>query len=79
MLYVLIFPLIVLQASRPGRAWPATAPPSLNNGGPHGLSEMLYAYTSAAGNNGSAFGGLNSQHVVVERQPASPCWWVASS
>jgi len=32
---------------------------SLNNTGPHGLSEILYAFTSAAGNNGSAFAGLN--------------------
>ncbi len=32
----------------------------LNNGGPHGLSEILYAYFSAAGNNGSAFAGLNA-------------------
>jgi potassium-transporting ATPase potassium-binding subunit len=32
---------------------------SLNNNGPHGLSEVVYAYTSAAGNNGSAFAGLN--------------------
>jgi K+-transporting ATPase ATPase A chain len=33
---------------------------SLNNAGPHGFSEILYAYTSAAGNNGSAFAGLNA-------------------
>ena len=33
---------------------------SLGNKGPHGLSEMLYAYSSAAGNNGSAFAGLNA-------------------
>ncbi|MGH7992111.1 MAG: potassium-transporting ATPase subunit KdpA, partial [Limisphaerales bacterium] len=33
---------------------------SLNNQGPHGLSEMLYAYSSGAGNNGSAFAGLNA-------------------
>ena len=33
---------------------------SLNNPGPHGLSEILYAYTSATGNNGSAFAGLNA-------------------
>ena len=33
---------------------------SLNNKGPHGFSEILYAYTSAAGNNGSAFAGLNA-------------------
>jgi len=32
----------------------------LNNGGPHGLSEILYAYSSGVGNNGSAFAGLNS-------------------
>ncbi|MEJ0011713.1 MAG: potassium-transporting ATPase subunit KdpA [Bauldia sp.] len=33
---------------------------SLNNAGPHGLSEILYAYSSAVGNNGSAFAGLNA-------------------
>jgi len=33
---------------------------SLNNAGPHGFSEILYAYTSAAANNGSAFAGLNA-------------------
>jgi potassium-transporting ATPase potassium-binding subunit len=33
---------------------------SLTNAGPHGLSEILYAFSSAAGNNGSAFGGLNT-------------------
>ena len=32
----------------------------LNNAGPHGLSEIIYAYASAAGNNGSAFAGLNA-------------------
>jgi len=32
----------------------------LNNNGPHGFSEMLYAYTSGAGNNGSAFAGLTA-------------------
>ena len=36
---------------------------SLNNAGPHGLSEILYAFSSAAGNNGSAFGGLNTNTV----------------
>ena len=33
---------------------------SLNNAGPHGLSEMLYAFTSGAGNNGSAFAGISA-------------------
>jgi potassium-transporting ATPase potassium-binding subunit len=36
---------------------------SLNNTGPHGLSEILYAYSSAAGNNGSAFAGLNANTI----------------
>jgi potassium-transporting ATPase potassium-binding subunit len=36
---------------------------SLTNAGPHGLSEILYAFSSAAGNNGSAFGGLNANTV----------------
>ncbi|HET9570698.1 MAG TPA: potassium-transporting ATPase subunit KdpA [Bacteroidales bacterium] len=36
---------------------------SLNNAGPHGFSEILYAYASAAGNNGSAFAGLNANTV----------------
>jgi K+-transporting ATPase ATPase A chain len=36
---------------------------SLNNNGPHGFSEILYAYSSAAGNNGSAFAGLNANTV----------------
>jgi len=59
MLYVLIFPLLILAFS----AWSVVAPyglSSLNNAGPHGLSEILYAYSSAAGNNGSAFAGLNA-------------------
>jgi potassium-transporting ATPase potassium-binding subunit len=37
---------------------PATG--NLNNGGPHGFAEILYAYTSAAGNNGSAFAGISA-------------------
>jgi len=59
MLYVLIFPLVILGLA----AWSAVAPyglSSLNNAGPHGLSEILYAFTSAAGNNGSAFAGISA-------------------
>jgi potassium-transporting ATPase potassium-binding subunit len=58
-LYILIFPLIILGFS----AWSAVAAyglSSLNNNGPHGLTEILYAFTSGAGNNGSAFAGLNA-------------------
>jgi K+-transporting ATPase ATPase A chain len=36
---------------------------SLGNAGPHGLSEILYAFTSSAGNNGSAFAGLNGNTI----------------
>jgi K+-transporting ATPase ATPase A chain len=59
MLYVLVFPLVILSFA----AWSAVVPyglSSLTNQGPHGLSEILYAFTSGAGNNGSAFGGLNA-------------------
>ena len=59
MLYVLIFPLVILAFT----AWSSVMPDgrsSLNNAGPHGLSEILYAFTSATGNNGSAFAGLNA-------------------
>jgi len=47
-------------------AWASVSSPGLsglNNAGPHGLSEILYAYASAAGNNGSAFAGLNANTV----------------
>jgi potassium-transporting ATPase potassium-binding subunit len=39
---------------------PGAASSNTNNAGPHGFSEMLYAYTSGAGNNGSAFGGISA-------------------
>ncbi|MBA4205088.1 MAG: potassium-transporting ATPase subunit KdpA [Polymorphum sp.] len=58
MLAVLILPLVILGFTAVSAMLPA-ALASLGTGGPHGLSEMLYAYTSAAGNNGSAFGGLS--------------------
>jgi K+-transporting ATPase ATPase A chain len=59
MLYVLIFPLLILVMAGIAVLHPA-ALSSLNNAGPHGLSEILYAYVSTAGNNGSAFAGLNA-------------------
>jgi K+-transporting ATPase ATPase A chain len=57
MLYVLIFPAAILVPT----AISVLVPPGLkglNNAGPHGLSEILYGFTSTAGNNGSAFAGL---------------------
>jgi K+-transporting ATPase ATPase A chain len=60
MLYVLIFPLIILSLTAAFILSPTIGLSSLNNQGPHGLTEILYAYTSGAGNNGSAFAGLNA-------------------
>ena len=60
MLYLLIFPLIILGFSAVAILSPTYGLSSLANHGPHGLSEILYAYTSATGNNGSGFGSLNS-------------------
>ena len=60
MLYVLIFPLIILSLTAAFILMPNVGLSSLNNAGPHGFSEILYAFTSGAGNNGSAFAGLNA-------------------
>jgi len=60
MLYLLIFPLVILGFSAVSVLSPTLGLSSLANHGPHGLSEILYAYTSATGNNGSAFAGLNA-------------------
>jgi K+-transporting ATPase ATPase A chain len=60
MLYLLIFPLIILGFTAVAVVMPNIGLSSLANHGPHGLSEILYAYTSATGNNGSAFAGLNA-------------------
>jgi K+-transporting ATPase ATPase A chain len=59
MLFVLIFPLIILVLSAIAVLYPV-ALASLTNNGPHGFSEILYSYLSTAGNNGSAFGGLST-------------------
>jgi K+-transporting ATPase ATPase A chain len=59
MLYVLIFPLVILGFAAVAVLIPAGLS-SLSNHGPHGFTQILYAYTSAAGNNGSAFAGLNA-------------------
>jgi len=58
MLAVLILPLVILGFTAISVMLPF-AVASIGTAGPHGLSEILYAYTSAAGNNGSAFGGLS--------------------
>ncbi|MEU1301956.1 potassium-transporting ATPase subunit KdpA [Streptomyces shenzhenensis] len=57
--YILITPALVLVFSAASMALP-TPPHSMLNSGAHGFSEVLYAFTSAANNNGSAFAGLNA-------------------
>ena len=57
MLYVLIFPAVILLFTAASAVLPAGLK-GLNNVGPHGLSEILYAFSSVTGNNGSAFAGL---------------------
>ena len=59
MLAVLVLPLAILGFTAISAILPV-AVASISTPGPHGLSEILYAYTSAAGNNGSAFGGLTA-------------------
>ncbi|WP_225825357.1 potassium-transporting ATPase subunit KdpA [Streptomyces naphthomycinicus] len=57
--YILITPALVLVFTAASMALP-TPPHSMLNSGAHGFSEVLYAFTSAANNNGSAFAGLNA-------------------
>ncbi len=60
MLYVLIFPLLILGFAAVTSVSADFGLTSLNNNAAHGLSEIIYAFTSATGNNGSAFAGLNA-------------------
>jgi len=63
MLYALIFPLLILVLAGISAVSPGFGTSQLNNAGPHGLSEILYAFTSATGNNGSAFAGISANTV----------------
>ena len=58
MLVTLIFPLVILVLTGISSV-AGFGTSSISNSGPHGLTQILYAFTSMAGNNGSAFGGLN--------------------
>jgi potassium-transporting ATPase potassium-binding subunit len=60
MLVVLVFPLTILLFAAISSVSPGFGTSQLNNAGPHGLSEILYAFTSGAGNNGSAFAGISA-------------------
>jgi len=58
MLVVLVFPLVILALAAVSSV-EGFGTSSISNPGPHGLTQILYAFASQAGNNGSAFGGLN--------------------
>src|SRR3954447_1359445 len=60
MLTVLAFSLIILTFAAISSVSPGVGTSAILNPGPHGLSELLYAYSSGAANNGSAFGGLGA-------------------
>jgi K+-transporting ATPase ATPase A chain len=68
-LYVLTMPTLLLVGAAVTAATPALRDASVQDPGPHGLTEILYAYASAANNNGSAFAGFNAatdyQNVVL--------------
>jgi len=59
MLYILIFPMVILVLTAISVLSPTMGLTALNNTGPHGLTEILYAFTSGAGNNGSGFAGVS--------------------
>ena len=63
-LVCLATPIAILVGSGIAAVFPGIGE-SLNNGGAHGFSEMLYAYSSAGGNNGSAFAGFNANTVFL--------------
>ncbi len=59
MLYIIIFPLVILILTSISLS-SSFGLDSIGNQGPHGLTQVLYAFTSGTANNGSAFGGLNA-------------------
>jgi K+-transporting ATPase ATPase A chain len=58
-LTMLVFSLVILAFTGVSSVSPSFGTSSIANPGPHGLSEILYAYSSATANNGSAFGGIS--------------------
>jgi potassium-transporting ATPase potassium-binding subunit len=70
MLAILVLPLMYLGWTAVGVVLPS-AVASMANAGPHGFTEVLYAYTSATGNNGSAFAGLSGNTLFYNLTLAS--------
>ncbi len=77
MLNVLIFPLTILVFTAISMVT-SFGLAGIWNPGPHGLSEILYAFTSAVGNNGSAFAGISANTPGSIRPWGSRCCWVDS-
>src|SRR5690349_2089979 len=70
MLAILVLPLMYLGWTAVAVVLPSAAA-AMNNAGPHGFTEVLYAYTSQTGNNGSAFAGLSGNTVFYNLTLAS--------
>lgn len=70
MLAILVLPLMYLGWTAVGVVYPP-AVASMANAGPHGFTEVLYAYTSSTGNNGSAFAGLTGNTLFYNLTLAS--------
>ena len=70
MLAILVLPLMYLGWTAVAVVLPS-AVASMANSGPHGFTEVLYAFTSATGNNGSAFGGLTGNTLFYNLTLAS--------
>ncbi|MET4070170.1 K+-transporting ATPase ATPase A chain [Bradyrhizobium sp. S3.2.6] len=70
MLAILVLPLMILGWTAVGVIYPP-AVASMANAGPHGFTEVLYAFTSATGNNGSAFAGLTGNTLFYNLTLAS--------
>ncbi len=78
MLAILVLPLMYLGWTAVAMMVPS-AVASMNNPGPHGFTEVLYAYVSQTGNNGSAFAGLNGNTMFYNLSAArSRCSSAAS-
>ena len=73
-LYILFVPIVILAFAGASVVM-KSALHSLNNDGPHGLSEIVYAFTSASNNNGSAFAGLTGNTQWFNTTQAI-CFWV---
>jgi K+-transporting ATPase ATPase A chain len=78
MLSILIFPVTVLSFTAIASVT-SFGQAGISNPGPHGLTQILYAYTSAAGNNGSAFNGINSNTNWYNNSLAVPILAIAGN